>query len=343
MTELKPNEVAENTVGKIEVKYTRPKFAHRVLANFIDIIIFVICFFALFIGVRAAISSADKYKAVEGALNKHKTDSGMYVIRDGTYVDVVSYLKSDSTITTTGKINKSVDSIDKFFVFEQGKIDDTKYETIVEEYDERKLNATSDGHHLFIKSGDKIIVNNLPEDEEYFLTHNYVYLTFYFNNIDNYFQGYFATTPVIYDLTKQINTYLIWVEIPISYICSTILVYFVPTLFFRRTRYTLGKALYRIGTVDPRFLSVSFGRNAAKWAIFLLEMILGVFSLGVIFICSFSMMVFSKKKQGFPDYMMNLQEVDCSKNKIYKSYIEIQISEANPNKKPTDFKLIDND
>ena len=48
-------------------------------------------------------------------------------------------------------------------------------------------------------------------------------------------------------------------------------------------------------------------------------------------------MAFSKKKQGFPDYMLSLLEVDTSKSDIYMDYVEA----ATKNQlygKPVDFK-----
>jgi hypothetical protein len=48
-------------------------------------------------------------------------------------------------------------------------------------------------------------------------------------------------------------------------------------------------------------------------------------------------MVFSKKKQGFPDYMLNLQEIDTSKTKIYNSLDEAKIDQITPHKKGIDF------
>ena len=37
------------------------------------------------------------------------------------------------------------------------------------------------------------------------------------------------------------------------------------------------------------------------------------------------MMVFSKNKQSFPDYMMKLYVVDTSKANIYMDYVEAQL------------------
>lgn len=344
------NEIEKNTIGTIEVKYYRPKFAHRVLANLVDIIIFILVFLGLFIGTRSIVVKTDKVSSTIKKLDTYKLESGMYYERDGSLIDAVAYFEG-ANLTPDGKIKAPAQSISRFFTFIEEYRNEADYETIFKQYSDSQLNEVSEGHHLFYLSSSGEILRSVDaseidiehlDDKEYFLTHKYTYYYFYCNQIDNRFQGYFVTTPVVYDLNKTLNTYLIWVEVPIAYVLAVVIVYFVPTVFFKRTRYTLGKALYRIGTVDSRYLAVSFPRNLAKWSIFLLEMILGIASAGIIFICSFTLMVLSKRKQGFPDYMLGLQEIDCSKNKIYKNYVEIELDKAETNKKPNDFKLIDN-
>lgn len=349
MIETQINEIEKNTVGTIEIKYYRPKFVHRVLANLIDLILFILVFLGLFIFVRYEFMKGPSLKTTISNLDNLKLESGMYVERDGTLVDVVSYINSSNTLTVEGKIKIQEKSIDRALNFIYQYRTEAEYEAVVELYEKEQLSMTVDGNHMFVVNdeGNIIKIIDAPEgqyedEKEYFYTRTFTYVAFYSSQIDSRFQGYFATTPVIYDLTKKLNNYLIFVELPIALISAVILVYFVPTLCFRRQRYTLGKALYRIGTVNSNYLSVSFWRNLAKWTIFLLEVILGIISIGILFICSFSLMAFSKKKQGFPDYMLGLQEIDCSKNKIYKSYVEIELDKAQTNKKPNDFKLIDN-
>ena len=338
------NEVEKNTLsGDIDIKYTRPKFAHRVLANLIDFIIFAIVFVALFILMRYAVGQTPEHMRVFNAVNKMRLDSGMYYKKDsGEIVDVVSYMNSNNALTNEGKVKISEQSIDKFFTFEKEYVTEERYNKISDEYDTNRLakTYTESGvtYNLFVKDvDDKIIKNSELYEEGY----KYLYRNFYLNYIDKYFQGYFATTPIYYDNIKILLNYLVWVDILVAYVSAIILVYYVPTLFFRRGRRTLGKALYRIGTVDSRFLSPTFWRNTAKWALFLLEMILGIASVGIIFILSFTMMVFSKRKQAFPDYMLGLQEIDISNNKIYHTYEEIELNNVERHKKPTDFRLID--
>ena len=338
------NEVEQNTFSNdINIKYNRPKFVHRVLANLIDFIIFAVVFVALFILARYAVGQTPDHQRVFNNVNRMRLESGMYYKKDnGEIVDVVSYMNSSSTLTNEGKVKISEQSIDKFFTFEKEYVTEKRYNHICDEYDTNRLAATykDNGtvYNLFVIDSEDNIVKN---SELYEGGYKFVFRDFYLKYIDKYFQGYFATTPIYYDNIKILLNYLVWVDVPTAYVTAILLVYYVPTLFFRRGRKTLGKALYRIGTIDSRFLSPKFGRNTAKWALFLLEMILGIGSLGVIFIISFSMMVFSKRKQAFPDYMLGLQEVDVSNNKIYYTYEEIELNNAETHKKPVDFKLIE--
>ena len=131
---------------------------------------------------------------------------------------------------------------------------------------------------------------------------------------------------------------LIFCEIAPSYRVSGILTYLVPPLFFRKGKKTLGKALYKIGLVDSRLLNCTYPRFFARFAIFYFgELLLSLLSFGLPYIVSFSIMVFSKKKQGFPDYMLDLQEVDTSKAKIYNSLEEAKVDQITPHKKAIDF------
>ena len=330
------NEVQENTIGPIEIKYTRPKFAHRVLANMIDFIIFALLFVGGFLITRNIVMNSTDYSNTFNQLNEMKINSGLYVNDSDRIIDIVSYMESRSEYNHDTKIKESEKAIDKFFTYEVDYLDAEKYQNIIAEYDKLRLEKVDDsGTHYFVEEEGQIVKG------EVYTKAKWLYVSFYENYIDNYLQGYLVTTPKYYDLTKTLNNYLIFIDLPIPFAISIVLTYFVPTLFFRRGRQTLGKALYRIGTVDSRFLSPTFWRNLAKWGIFFVEMFAGVASLGLIFIMSFTMMAFSKKRQGFPDYMLGLQEVDLTRNKVYMSMVEASLENVQTNKAPKDFRLID--
>lgn len=133
---------------------------------------------------------------------------------------------------------------------------------------------------------------------------------------------------------------LLFVELPISYMVAGLLIYLLPLFIFRRGRKTFGKAIYRIGLVDSNFLSPKIGRTIARFCIFYFGvLILSVLTFGIPFFVSFSLMAFSKKKQGFPDYMLGLLEVDTYRTKIFMSTEEIALRGVNTHSKAVDFKV----
>ncbi len=338
------NEIQKNTFGKTEIKYSRPKFVHRVLANLIDFIIFAFLLVGIFLLTRLAVTKSPGYQKTFNSFTQMRLDSGLYVEGDNKneIVDLISYMNNHTNYTPGSKVYNCEKAVGIFFTFEQSHVSDENYQKMVTQYDTLRLDATTvlndEIVHLWYKNGTEIVKNDAYETTA---SLKVAMADWYVNYFDKYLQGYLSTTPAYYDLSKTISNYLFFLEIPVSFFSSLILTYFVPTLFFRRGRQTLGKALYRIGTVDFNYLAPSFWRNLAKFGIFTVEMIAGIPTIGIVYIISFSMMAFTKKKQSFPEYMLGLQEVDVSRNKIYMNMIEAQLENVQTNKKATDFKLID--
>ena len=103
---------------------------------------------------------------------------------------------------------------------------------------------------------------------------------------------------------------------------------------------TIGKWMYRIAVVDSRFLVPTWQRSLARFAIFYFgELLLAPVTFAIPFIVSFSLMAFTKKKQGFPDFMLRLHEVDVSETKVYFSKAEIRVDEIPGYRKPIDFQM----
>lgn len=342
MTEY--NEIQKNTFGTTEIKYSRPKFVHRVLANLIDFIIFALLGMGIFILTRAIVNKTPGYQNTFNSFNQMRLDSGLYVEGDNKNEinDLITYMNSHTQYTPGSKVYNCEKNLEKFLTFEKENVSAENYQRIVDEYDDLRLKATTeiDGvtYNLWYRNGEEIVKH---DDYESTASLKVAMADWYATYYDKYLQGYLTTTPAYYDLSKTISNYLFFLEIPVAFFSSLLLTYFVPTLFFRRGRQTLGKALYRIGTVDSRYLAPTFWRNLAKFGIFTLEMVAGIASIGVIYLISFSMMLFTKNKQSFPEFMLGLQEVDVSKNKIYMTMVEAELENVQTYKKPTDFKLID--
>ena len=339
---------------KEEIIYYRPKFHRRVLANLLDAILLIFLTAGLFLLNRFIVSQTPTYKRNMETLEEIKLDSGLFREESGNRLtDVISYLNSDTNYNTEAKKNEASASIDKFLAYAKEKCSEEDYAKIVKDYDDFRLassmtyvNSESplSGTALFVKNSDGVIVENSVffESGAYAPSiYSYYYTNAYSPYIDNHCQAFLTTTiPQYYDLTKYFALMLIFADALPAYLLSGILVYYIPMICFTRGRTTLGKALYRVGLVDRRVLSPRFGRITARFAIFFFgELCLSLVTFGLPFILSFSLMAFSKNKQGFPDYMLGLTEIDMYRTKIYKSFDEADLDKVNSHKKPVDFRM----
>ena len=212
--------------------------------------------------------------------------------------------------------------------------DDKRIITLVSYLDEK---LTFNGVSYFIKVDDTIKYN--PDCQA--MAKDY-YSNVYYIFLQDHCLSYLLSINIQYaHATKALSNYLLFLELPIAYILGAILTYLVPPLFFKRGRQTFGKAIYRIGLVDARLFSPSFPRFLARFSIFLFaELILSLFTFGLPFILSFSLMAFSSRRQGFPDYMLSLTEIDTSKNRIFLDKVDAELAQNPAYKEAVDFNLI---
>ena len=333
--EIEKKPIENNEV--VSVNYTQPKFWHRCMANLVDFVLFVAMFILLFIAARAIVSATPDYKRVENRIaDIQVNESGLYMydpLNEGKIVDAVYY--SDKYLSTygsdfagndvTGRIGKVVHSINQFIDYcsNPDVVPAERYNELVSYYESIRLETVNkEGIHYFVKDGDNIIPNEtLANDAE---KRQYFYKDVYAKFVEKRCLPFLTANVTEYrELYRVEFNYLVFAELPSAYILAGILVYFVPPLFLRRGRMTLGKALYRIGLIDDRMLSPTFARFTARSAIFIFgELLLSLFTFGIPYIISFTLMAFSKHKQGFPDYMLHLYEIDTSKANIYMNYVE---------------------
>ena len=198
--------------NQIVIKYSRPKFVHRVLANFLDIFFFALVFVLTFIISRNIINNTPQYKATFNSINNMRLESGMYYDDGNRLVDIVSYMRGNTNYNDNAIVIRSEKSIDQFFTFEMPLVSEKKYQAIKDEYDKLRLEKTVDSVHLFVIDGENIVKNQTLYEEK-----KSPFASFYCNYIDKYLQGYLVSTPKYYDATRQLSTYLLWVEIPVSF------------------------------------------------------------------------------------------------------------------------------
>ncbi len=355
--------ISDSNNSEINVEYSFPPFYRRVLANAIDAIFFALSFIALFIGVRDIVTSTPQYQTNIMEMATVKLDSCLYIPSNLNLIsniesfissedkplpddikeitDIVSVLNDDQLFGSSSKIIGAQASIKGFHAFCEDVCSPEDYERIIIDYEAFMLSnelVNDEGIHFFVKDNeDNIVINTqcIVSREVIFYEKGYA------PYIDEHALGFLITSvPRYYECSKYLSDVLLFVEIPISYCLAGLLIYLLPVLIFRRGRMTFGKMIYRIGSLDSNFLSPQIGRTLARFAIFYFgELILSLVTFGIPLIISFSLMAFSKKKQGFPDYMLGIVEIDAYRTKVFLSKEEIALKGVNTYAKAVDFKV----
>lgn len=371
MDDNKPiQEIEQQKAEIVKVEYDIPKFHHKILAKFIDVIIFVFVFFCLFLASRSIVMNSGMYIhndvtyktiEVESALFMTQNTNPEHVYEYGDDVQpIVVALPRLPSLTYEAIVKRCHKAINNFFAY----LDPVNHQAAVEakdEYDKKRLALKGSvvGHeNYFIKRSEydteHLPYDQLSADDTLIIPENPEHSNITYYPYQDYFEKFFKpfigdtlidnylvkNFPVLRECLRNEGNYVLFIEFPTAYVSAAILVYFIPTLCFRRGRKTLGRALYRIGYLDPKCFSPGFWRNLLRFVIILFgEFILSIFTFGLPFLISFTVMVFSKKKQNFPDYVLGLTEIDNTKQKIYYNKIEALSDKASIYKKAPDFKL----
>jgi len=310
------------------IEYYRPKFSRRCFAFILDGMIFLLIVLGLFVASRAIGKTTKTYKENNDLLNSYKLESGIYLTDgDGLVRDIVTYYneyeESASSITEKALSN----GINTFFTYYETELGKEEGKAIRSEYDSLRLDPSltytydSITATLFTLSNGEVVKNDSIEN---FKIPSKSYIEFYSNYIDNYALGYFSAKLEKVVILEKYFSFVMIVEIIVSILISSILVYYVVPLIFFRGRKTIGKLVYKIGLVDKNILNLSFKLFTLRFLIiFFLEIVLSIFTLGIPLIFSFTMTLVTKKKQTFHDYLLNIQEVDLTDNVIYKNKEEV--------------------
>lgn len=323
------------------ITYTKAKLYRRIFAKLIDLLVLVIIGIAIFFGARAIVQSTSYHQEVQARIDDIMLSSGLYIDVDGTNYDVINNISNDDTLSDRQKMESYIAVIeDDFLPFVLERNGEEDYQTVLEDYNSYRLSLDYQGIKMFITENDEIILNpsiNLGGDT-YNQYSNLCYIPYIDNHLKNYLTSLF---PQYLEDTKYMSDMIVFVELPVAVIIAAFLTYFVPPLIFKRGRKTIGMLIYHIGLVDSRLLNVSLKRFTlfALSRIFL-EIVLSFVTLAIPLLISISMMIITKTKQDFSEYILQVYEVDVTYEKIYLSREEVELEFINPEKKPVQFRNI---
>ena len=145
------------------IHYSYPKFHRRVLANLFDFILFVFAFFLLFLATRAAVTHVPAYVEKDETMMAIRLDSGLYRVKDGKTIDVVTYLDmEENNYTSYAKMSLSRQAIDDFIVYVGEISGQEDQETVQKDYDAYRLDPglVYEGAPFFIQDDSGSILRN---------------------------------------------------------------------------------------------------------------------------------------------------------------------------------------
>ena len=85
---------------EINIQYQRPLFYKRVLANVVDALLCAFLGLIIFLSSMSIIKSTSAYKSAENRITNTQKNSGLYVLENDRYYDIVSYYKNNNSFKT---------------------------------------------------------------------------------------------------------------------------------------------------------------------------------------------------------------------------------------------------
>lgn len=321
----------------IHIEYYPASFHRRVLADVIDFLIFILIGMLFFVGIRDIVVSSSSYKESQATIKNIKTASGLYEEKDGEAKDIVTIYSSDSDLTKKELMDKYSSAIDFFVSYLKTDVSQEASEAVTKDYDSYRLSSSFayEGEAYFVSDGGKVIANPSCKATYQMYAEN-VYAPYLTGEAVSFLTKY--SKPYGAALKYQ-SDMLLFLEIPLAYFLGDIFAFFLPPLFLKRGRKTIGKLIYHIGRVNENCLSLTLKEYIGESAIFCLAVVLlSLVTLGIPLIISFSLMAFSKHRQDFADYMLGIREVETDRQKIFFSETEAISSSLTNHLKSEDFK-----
>lgn len=285
------------------IHYKRVGLIKRTFVAILDIVFLLVLVFifsftslGIFINTSYFISSNETLISI-------KNDSKLF--KDN--IEYSYILKNDDTLTINEKSERLNEVITNFYIsLDNLDLNNNYYES----YLNRKLDAKSNDLNLFIKVNEEVIrSNNGISDTTYF--------DFYLGEYSSY------SVPILYGTNdyESISKSIVMINltiIVISILISGLIIYLVFPLIFKRDHATLAMKIFKLGLINQNGLSLENKEFLFRFLfLYIVEFILGILSLFIIPLVSYSYMILSKKESPFHDALINVLMVDKNMNKIY--------------------------
>lgn len=297
--------MAENENNTV-LEYSKARIYQRVFSFFIDLFLAVLLGMIINSLCGLVTSVVPKYQEVLQERIELQDQSGLF--DENQKLWTLSLEGSDMTIQEKKELLST--RLDEFYHNDVFFEDDTFYQS----YQKRKSEAVNEkGELLFQLISGSYVEKDFSDD---------VYYSFYQKEFENYASAALSHNVRFADLSNLIVRISV-IEIVLSMSVGFALSFVIMPLILKRGRKTIGMYLFKISLVGGDALNVRgktlLFRNVL---LFLIGYWLTIFTFGIPWLVSLTMMTFSKTGQDFFDYMSGTYVVSTKDKDIYLDYAE---------------------
>ena len=297
--------MAENENNTV-LEYSKARIYQRVFSFFIDLFLAVLLGMIINSLCGLVTSVVPKYQEVLQERIELQDQSGLF--DENQKLWTLSLEGSDMTIQEKKELLST--RLDEFYHNDVFFEDDTFYQS----YQKRKSEAVNEkGELLFKLISGSYVEKDFSDD---------VYYSFYQKEFENYASAALSHNVRFADLSNLIVRISV-IEIVLSMSVGFALSFVIMPLILKRGRKTIGMYLFKISLVGGGALNVRgkilLFRNVL---LLLIGYWLTIFTFGIPWLVSLTMMTFSKTGQDFFDYMSGTYVVSTKDKDIYLDYAE---------------------
>ena len=297
--------MAENENNTV-LEYSKARIYQRVFSFFIDLFLAVLLGMIINSLCGLVTSVVPKYQEVLQERIELQDQSGLF--DENQKLWTLSLEGSDMTIQEKKELLST--RLDEFYHNDVFFEDDTFYQS----YQKRKSEAVNEkGELLFKLISGSYVERDFSDD---------VYYSFYQKEFENYASAALSHNVRFADLSNLIVRISV-IEIVLSMSVGFALSFVIMPLILKRGRKTIGMYLFKISLVGGDALNVR-GKTLLFRNVLLLLIgyWLTIFTFGIPWLVSLTMMTFSKTGQDFFDYMSGTYVVSTKDKDIYLDYAE---------------------
>lgn len=297
--------MAENENNTV-LEYSKARIYQRVFSFFIDLFLAVLLGMIINSLCGLVTSVVPKYQEVLQERIELQDQSGLF--DENQKLWTLSLEGSDMTIQEKKELLST--RLDEFYHNDVFFEDDIFYQS----YQKRKSEAVNEkGELLFQLISGSYVEKDFSDD---------VYYSFYQKEFENYASAALSHNVRFADLSNLIVRISV-IEIVLSMSVGFALSFVIMPLILKRGRKTIGMYLFKISLVGGDALNVR-GKTLLFRNVLLLLIgyWLTIFTFGIPWLVSLTMMTFSKTGQDFFDYMSGTYVVSTKDKDIYLDYAE---------------------